>query len=210
MFATVRGTLTRCILESEDGKKYTLRIEAVSKPITGFFTIMKRRNSWILVKVLRQQQCENSQVGERERGDFLRPYLPTTISLSSNHFSFSEEIEVLVRQHKLQAVSQLLILSVFKKLKSSDESLKIKTKHFCVRINSKTIRQCIKQQKLKLIRQYLNHNPSFRLTMLVVWVMRMQVRESINQFFKSTTPKQVDKLLLSNNSEPYGVQGNRR
>lgn len=54
MFATVRGTLTRCILESEDGKKYTLRIEAVSEPITGFFTIMKKRNSWILVKVLRQ------------------------------------------------------------------------------------------------------------------------------------------------------------
>ena len=60
MFATVRGTLTRCILESEDGKKYTLRIEAVPKPITGFFTIMKRRNSWILVKVLRQQLSENS------------------------------------------------------------------------------------------------------------------------------------------------------
>ena len=52
VFLTRFGTLYRCCLDCGD-EKFTLRISAVANPITGYFTIMKQRSNWILVRILK-------------------------------------------------------------------------------------------------------------------------------------------------------------
>lgn len=107
---TVKGVLKRCIITSEDGDEYIIRMLDDGRVRTGFFQLRKLPRWWDLIRVLeietQQIYCGRSESeGVCERVDYFSPtfHLILTIFIFSPLLRWIQRFTIKIRNSKLMS-----------------------------------------------------------------------------------------------------------
>lgn len=105
---TVKGVLKRCIITSEDGDEYIIRMLDDGRVRTGFFQLRKLPRWWDLIRVLEIETqldyCGRSESeGKRERVDCFSPtfHLILTIFIFSPLLRWIQHFTIKIPESKL-------------------------------------------------------------------------------------------------------------